>query len=46
MFGGESAAELRAYLRFVTKLEAFHSGVLKHWEDAADDGELPPANTL
>jgi DNA-binding MarR family transcriptional regulator len=32
LFGGESAAELRAYLRFVTKLEAFHSEVLARWD--------------
>ncbi|WP_319448174.1 MULTISPECIES: MarR family winged helix-turn-helix transcriptional regulator [unclassified Mycobacterium] len=43
MFGGESAAELRAYLRFVTKLESFHSGVVKQWEDVTVDGE--PART-
>lgn len=36
LFGGESAAELRAYLRFVTKLEAFHSEVIKQ-----SDGEIP-----
>lgn len=33
MFGGESAAELRAYLRFVTKLETFHSEIVERWED-------------
>ncbi len=38
MFGGESAAELRAYLRFVTKLETFHSGIVKQWGgDTAPD---------
>lgn len=45
MFGGESAAELRAYLRFVTKLEAFHSGVVKQWEDATFDGQPPARST-
>jgi DNA-binding MarR family transcriptional regulator len=28
---GESRAELQAYLRFVTKLEAFHAGAVKDW---------------
>ena len=42
IFGGESAAELRAYLRFVTKLEAFHSEAVKRWEDAPVDSEPPP----
>lgn len=37
MFGGESAAELRAYLRFVTKLESFHSGVVEQWDDTTPD---------
>ena len=37
LFGGESAAELRAYLRFVTKLETFHSGIVKQW-----DGDTAP----
>ncbi|MBB3600421.1 DNA-binding MarR family transcriptional regulator [Mycolicibacterium sp. BK556] len=32
MFGGESDAELRAYLRFVTKLEAFHSEAVQQWD--------------
>lgn len=41
MFGGESAAELRAYLRFVTKLEAFHSEVVKRWEDAENGNSSP-----
>ena len=42
LFGGESAAELRAYLRFVTKLEAFHSEVITQSE-----GEIrSPARTL
>jgi DNA-binding MarR family transcriptional regulator len=36
IFGGESATELRAYLRFVTKLEAFHAGVVTRWEGDAD----------
>lgn len=45
MFGGESAAELRAYLRFVTKLEAFHSGLIKQWEDnGASDAEPLPGS--
>lgn len=35
LFGSESAAELRAYLRFVTKLEAFHSEVLTRWDGPA-----------
>lgn len=35
MFAGESAAELRAYLRFITKLEAFHSEAVKRWDDAS-----------
>ncbi|HET6733514.1 MarR family winged helix-turn-helix transcriptional regulator [Mycobacterium sp.] len=35
LFEKESATELRAYLRFVTKLEAFHSQVIQEWEAAA-----------
>jgi len=35
LFGGESAAELNAYLRFVTKLEAFHSTVVQQWDGSA-----------
>ena len=43
IFGGESATELRAYLRFVTKLEAFHAGVVTQWEGDVDvEGEPPP----
>jgi DNA-binding MarR family transcriptional regulator len=33
LFGGESAKELDAYLRFVTKLETFHAKVVRRWED-------------
>jgi DNA-binding MarR family transcriptional regulator len=29
---GESRAELQSYLRFVTKLEAFHSETVKDWQ--------------
>ena len=43
IFGGESATELRAYLRFVTKLEAFHSEVVTQSEGDADvEGEPSP----
>lgn len=33
MFGGESDAELGAYLRFVNKLESFHAGIVAQWDD-------------
>ena len=43
LFGGESATELRAYLRFVTKLETFHAGVVTQWGgEAAVEGKLAP----
>jgi DNA-binding MarR family transcriptional regulator len=43
LFGGESTAELHAYLRFVTKLESFHARVVTQWEgDAAVEGEPSP----
>jgi DNA-binding MarR family transcriptional regulator len=47
LFGGESDRELRSYLRFVTKLETFHSGVVKQWEDdpTLDGGDSSPRST-
>lgn len=39
LFGRESAAELRAYLRFVTKLESFHSEVTQQWEASSRGDE-------
>jgi DNA-binding MarR family transcriptional regulator len=40
LFGGESAKELRAYLRFVTKLETFHARAVKRWE-GDHPGQVP-----
>jgi DNA-binding MarR family transcriptional regulator len=43
LFGGESATELGAYLRFVTKLEAFHATAVTQWDgDTAADVEPSP----
>jgi len=46
LFGGESARELHAYLRFVTKLETFHASVVNQWEGHATvEGEPSPRST-
>jgi len=45
LFGGEDATELGAYLRFVTKLEAFRSGVVEQREDATLDGQSSSGST-
>jgi DNA-binding MarR family transcriptional regulator len=34
----ESRDELESYLRFITKLESFHSGVIQHSKEAAAQG--------
>ena len=41
---GESRRELESYLRFVTKLEAFHNRVISRWEagEAPQRHRLPP----
>jgi len=38
LFRTASRAELRAHLRFVRKLEAYHASVVDQWEPTEDDG--------
>jgi DNA-binding MarR family transcriptional regulator len=38
LFGTASQAEVKAYLRFVERLEAYHTGVVDRWDSADRDG--------
>ncbi len=38
LFGGASQAELKAHLRFVRNLEAYHASVVDQWDPTEDDG--------